>query len=84
MPTHPSDENYLICIIFTGGSIAHTCSLSGESRRSDSCDTEGNVEAIRSESDEPMAVNAGRMCSNYQMLFDYSARPLLLSYRKRT
>ena len=38
-----------------GGSIAHTCSLS-ESRRSDSCDTEGNVEALKSESDDTTAV----------------------------
>ena len=34
-----------------GGSIAHTCSLS-ESRRSDSCDTDGNAEALKSESDD--------------------------------
>ena len=37
-----------------GGSIAHTCSLS-ESRRSDSCDTEGNAEALKSESDDTTA-----------------------------
>ena len=54
-----------------GGSIAHTCSLS-ESRRSDSCDTEGNAEALKSESDDttPAPSNSlGKILCKRQYVF---------------
>ena len=50
-----------------GGSIAHTCSLS-ESRRSDSCDTDGNAEALKSESDDTAAARGTSALGKYLCL----------------